>query len=109
MLVEVTQKHINEGFKGSCNHCPIARAINEALRTNGFTSYFATIGLDENFEAEVGICAYSDDTGVGKVFQIKNDRVSAFVNAFDGSTFPIDPTHLEPFTFELDMGRLACV
>lgn len=83
MKIQVTQKHINAGSRGSCNSDPVALAMKEAgymhpwispdrIRVDGFNGGF----MREDFEMP--------------------ESVEYFIREFDNGRF------VEPFEFELE-------
>ncbi len=77
-FIEVLQIDIEDGVRGDCDACPVARAVNRAIGRD-----LATVGTDS---IQIGLCIMTTP-----------HRVSRWINRFDGNWVS------SPFSFELDI------
>ncbi len=82
-FIEVLQIDIEEGIRGDCDACPVARAVNRAIGRD-----FTTVG--------------TDSIQIGSEIITTPNSVRNWINRFDSGDFSS-----RPFGFELDIpGRL---
>lgn len=89
MKVKVTQSHIKRGNKGQANSCPIALAVQEAIKESCLPKFFGKITevvVDESSRVQF-------DNGCE--FSFDDDRFADFIQNFD------EGKKVKPFQFDL--------
>ena len=84
MKIKVTQKDIEEGFRGSCYDCPIARAFKREVKPTSHIQL--NVGAERILHREV----YSWDS------YTLPEKAQTFIKRFD------DGKPVKPFTFEIE-------
>ena len=90
MIIEVTEKHIEDGIRKNCEHCPVALAVREA--TGSRSALVSVYPYDEE-HTEIELHIPGD-----KIRRIRAPKiVDSFASSFDKGI------EVHPFTFELDL------
>lgn len=105
MKIKITQKDIDKGIGGSCNHCAIAIALKRQFKTD---DVYVGVPEGENVMIQINKKIFKIDEGdIGEVdnFIIDFDNYQDYLNLKMHEDDLFGLVKPEPFSFEIEEAR----